>query len=757
MHLNALEQSLQEIIERHEALRTMFTIEDNTGVQQILQDVQFHLDVVDLERVQESERESEMLRLAGNEATRPIDLEHDLKLRVGLIRLRPDEHVVVFTLHHISSDAWSFSIFFRELTAFYEQITTGNSPSSLPSLRIDYVDYACWQQTRLQSDSVQAQIEYWENQLAGMPSLLQLPTDKPRPALQTYHGETHIATFSSNLTTALRSLAQQEGATLFMVLLAAFQTLLYRYTGQNDVTVGTPVAGRNHPDIGDVVGFFINTLVLRTDLSGGITFREALGRVRTVALRAYDNQDVPFEKLVEKLQPARNLSHSPLFQVMFILQNTLAQEFNLPGLTVTQLMDVNTGTSKYDLSLSMMERPDGLWAVFEYNPDLFNRTTMQRMAGHLETLLEEISLNPSQRIVDIPILKTEEQHQILVEWNQTKAEVEPDCIHLLFEKQVLQTPKKTALRWEGQSLTYAELNERANQLARYLIGLGIQPEMLVGICMERSLDMVVALMAVLKAGAAYVPLDPAFPSDRLAFMQEDSQASVFLTQQPLCNQIVISKEIKTVCVDSDWEMIKKQSTANPPVRVRPENLAYVIYTSGSTGKPKGVQIEHHSVVNFLLSMQARPGITEKDVLLSVTTLSFDIAGLEIYLPLITGAQMELVSRETATDGASLRTAIEESGATIMQATPVTWRMLIEAGWLGSPQLKILCGGEALALDLAQQIRRRCKELWNMYGPTETTIWSTISQIQADDTEVSIGRPIANTECYVLDTELSLFP
>ncbi|RIK32674.1 MAG: non-ribosomal peptide synthetase [Anaerolineae bacterium] len=756
LDVDALERSLDAIVQRHESLRTMYTVKNGKGSQSIVA-ARFSLNHVNLEEEPPSNREAEMLRWANEECTRPIDLAYDLKLRATLIRMTSKEHVIAITLHHISSDGWSVSVFLNELAMQYEAFSTNGHPATISQLPIQYVDYASWHREWLQSDSVEAQVEYWKQQLEDSPPFLSLPTDRPRPALQTFHGAWHQITYSPQLLNSLKALAGREGTTLFMVLLAAFQILLSRYTGQSDVVVGSPIAGRNWQEVKDLIGLFINTMILRTDLSNNPTVREVLQRVRKVVLSAYENQDVPFERLVEELQPVRSLSYPPLFQVMFILQNIPPPDLKLRGLEVSQIMDVSSKTSKYDLTLSMLERPEGLFTLFEYNPDLFEQATINRMAGHLEVLLRGIISDPEQPIGDLPILTEEEQKQILVEWNRTEVAVESLCIHQLFERQAVRVPDATAVRFEAESLTYKEVDERSNQLARHLITLGVQPDTLVGIYMERSADMIVGLLGVLKAGGAYVPLDPAFPSDRLQFMLADSEVSVLLTQQKLANEIVPGKGVTILCVDSDWNLIATQDKEKILPQAHPENLAYVIYTSGSTGKPKGVQIQHHSVVNFLMSMRDKPGLAEHDILLSVTTLSFDIAALEIFLPLTTGAMVELVSRETATDGTKLLAALEKSGATIMQATPVTWRMLIEAGWQGSDDLKILCGGEALAIGLAHQILDHCRELWNMYGPTETTIWSTMRQIQREDREISIGNPIANTQCYILDDRLQPVP
>ena len=757
LHVDALEQSLDAIVQRHEALHTVFHIQDEQGVQKVLQGAALFMPVVDLESIAQEEREAEMIRLGNQEACSPFNLAEDLKLRAKLFRLSREEHVIVVTMHHIASDGWSFGVFMRELTMFYEGYVTGK-PVQLPPLPVQYIDYASWHQEWLRSDAVKTQLAYWKKQLEGAPAVIELPTDRPRPALQTFRGEWHHTEYGPEFTAALKSFAREEGATLFMVLLAAFETLLYRYTGQDDILIGSPIAGRTHPETRELIGLFINTMVLRADLSNNPTFRELVARVRQAAYSSYENQDVPFEKLVEELQPQRDLSHSPLFQVMFILQSQPLPGLKLHNLRSSPIVEINPKTSKFDITISLIEQEGALTTVFEYNPDLFDAATISRMAEHYEELLKGILKDPDQHLADLPVLTQTEKYQLLVDWNNTELNYPADvCVSKLFEKQVSQSPAATAVTFEDKSLTYQQLNEQANQLAHHLKTLGVKPDTLVGIYMERSLEMVVGLLGILKAGGAYVPLDPAFPSDRLEFMLSDSNAAILITQESLADQLAAPQELKLVCIDKDWTIIARESTENLATQAKPEDLAYVIYTSGSTGRPKGVQIQQQSLVNFLTSMRREPGMTEQDALLSVTTLSFDIAGLEIFLPLTTGARLELVSRETATDGVQLMAALETCGATVMQATPITWRMLIDAGWQGNHQLKILCGGEALPLDLAKQILARCGSLWNMYGPTETTIWSTLRQVWPDDTEISIGKPIGNTKCYILDSHMQPVP
>ncbi len=773
LDFKSLEQSLNEIVRRHEVLRTTFRSVDGSPLQVASSESPLLLPVVDLSDRAESERQDEARRIAADESRRPFDLEQGPLMRVLLLRLDPEKHVLLLTMHHIVCDGWSMGILFRELSALYNAFRRGNLVP-FTDLPIQYADYAVWQREWLQGPRLETQLSYWRNQLKNL-STLQLPTDRPRPRVQSYRGARRSMKISKELAAAIKTKSSREGVTLFMILLAAFQALLYRYTGQDDVVVGSPIAGRNRIDIEPLIGFFVNTLVFRSDFSRNPTFQELLGLVREIALDAYAHQDVPFEKLVEELQPDRNLGQSPLFQVAFQLQNTQKTPLRFDGLTVSRLQ-LNGKTVKFDLSLTVQENSQGLAASLGYNTDLFDAGTIDRILRHFHILLEGMVANPERRISDLPLLMKSERHQLLVEWNDTRIDYPKEtCIHELFEEQVKRTPNATAVvftsteRWRGedQQLTYRELNQRANQLAHYLRKLGVGPEVLVGIYVERSLEMMVGLLGILKAGGAYVPLDPEYPPERLAYVLEDTQAPVLLTQKKLLATLAeITKPGKStgesqnrllVCLDRGWNEIIREGKDNPENQTNPENLAYVIYTSGSTGRPKGVQIPHSALVNFLCSMRERPGLTNKDTLFAVTTLSFDIAGLELYLPLMVGARLVIADRELAADGARLAKKLTEFAATTVQATPVTWQMLLEAGWKNTNVPKILCGGEALPNELSNRLLTRSSSLWNMYGPTETTIWSALNRVEFGEGSISIGRPIANTQIYILDRCLQPVP
>ncbi|MEO1433644.1 MAG: condensation domain-containing protein, partial [Cyanobacteria bacterium J06633_8] len=593
----ALQNSLQDIVSRHEILRTNFS-QDNYGnpVQVIRQSNQIQLVATDLTHIPESEREKLLREIVQQKALEPFNLETDSLLRVYLYKLEENTHVFVAVMHHIISDAWSFGIMVKELSQSYTAFCQGNK-SSLPSLSLQYADFAHWQRTTFAQTQLQQQLDYWKQELAGDIQPLELPTDYPRPAITSYQGKEISFTVESRYYQAFKQLCESQGITLFMGLLAVFKILLMRYSGQEDILVGTPIANRNHHQTEDLIGFFVNTLVIRSDLSHNPSFTDLLAQIKQKTIKAYTHQDIPFEKLVEELQPERNLSHNPLFQVMFVLQNTPIGNLELPDLSLTPL-EMESATVKFDLSLSMSETEAGLEGIWEYNTDLFESATITRMIGNFQTLLAGIVSNPQLELRELPLLTTTEQDKLLKDWNNTCTGDLPSlCIQQWFETQVEKTPDAVAVVWEEQKLTYRELNTKANQLAHYLQSKGVKPETLVGMCVERSLDMIVGLLGILKAGGAYLPIDPSYPQERNRFILEDSQVSVLLTQQKLIAQLPVHPR-DTVCLDVDWETISHESAENPNCQVEPENLAYMIYTSGSTGRPKGVIIQHQALVNY---------------------------------------------------------------------------------------------------------------------------------------------------------------
>ncbi len=754
----AFRRSLREVVRRHESLRTTFGVGgggNGRPVQVIAAEPRLEIPEVDLRALPAAQRERTVRRLAAEEAGYSFDLAEGPLLRVALLR-GDGEWIVLLTMHHIVSDGWSVNVLIREIAALYGAFVAGR-PSPLAELPVQYADFAQWQRGWLAGEVLEEQIEYWRRRLRGAPPLLELPTDRPRPAVQSQRGRQHPWAVPADVGEALAALCRSEGATLFMGLMAAFQGLLQRYTGREDVIVGTPVAGRNRLETEGLIGLFLNSLVLRVDLSGNPDFGQRLARTREVTLGAYAHQDVPFEKLVQELAPERNMSHSPLFQVMLVLQNAPDEPLDMAGMTLEPVVAGEDGIEediavKLDLTLSMTKTPRGLAGGVEYNRDLFDAATLSRLLGHFEVLLRGMVERPDLSPLELPLLTAAEEAQLL-EWNDTVVSFPEDIpVHRLFEERVEQAPDRTAVVFQEAALTYRELNERANRLAHALRSGGFGAEERVGICVERSLEMVVAVLGVLKAGGAYVPLDPSHPRERLAWVLRDAGARVLLTGDGVAQRLpdLLGEVERVIRLDGDREEISRFPAENPAGLPLPQGLAYVIYTSGSTGQPKGVQIPHRALVNFLASMARRPGLTEDDAVLAVTTLSFDIAGLELLLPLLAGGRVIVAPAEVTGDGVALARLLKDSGATVMQATPATWRLLLESGWEGEPDLRVLCGGEALPRELAGRLLDKVESLWNLYGPTETTVWSTAGLVERGEGPVPLGAPIANTRLHLLD-------
>ncbi len=587
--------------------------------------------------------------------------------------------------------------------------------------------------------------------------MLELPTDRPRPRVTSYLGVKRQFRLGPALAKGVRDLSRREQTSLFTVFAATLNVLLYRYSGQDDILVGIPIADRDWPELQPLIGFFVDTHVLRTDLTGNPTFHELLGRVKRAVVGVYSHRALPFAQVVETLKPERNLSYSPLFQVMLNWRDRGSQ-LQFVGLTrlILEPLLAQSMTSKFDLTIFLTDAVDDIWLEIEYSTELFDDVRIERIVGHLRTLLEGVLADADRPISELPLLTDPERQQILFDWNQTEVAYPKDqCLHELIEEQGERTPDAVAVVFEDTQLTYWQLNERANQLALLLRRLGVGPNTLVGICLERSLEMVVGLLGVLKAGAAYVPLDPTYPRERLAFMLRDSGAAILLTQAQLADSVP-GHQARIIRLDADWPAIAAYPSMSVESEVTSRDPAYVVYTSGSTGNPKGVQIPHRALVNFLCAMRGNPGVTAMDTLLAITTLSFDIAGLELWLPLIVGARVVIADRGTTLDGQALAELLDHCGATILQATPNTWRLLLAGGWRGNPRLKILCGGEPWPTELARQLLEKCDSLWNMYGPTETTIWSAACRINPEE-DVLIGAPIANTQLYVLDPHLQPVP
>jgi amino acid adenylation domain-containing protein len=731
LEVPGLHASFAALARRHETLRTGFPEVEGRPVQRIAGSVTIELPVIDLAGLPEKIRADQTARIARERARQPFDLTRPPLLRAALVHLGPDEHALFYTIHHIVADAWSLGVLTREIAVLY-------GGRELPPLPVQYADFAVWQRGWLAGEVLERQLGYWRERLAGAP-VTELPADRPRLALQSFRGATRRVVYPARLAAAVGDLAQQSGASPFMVLLAGFLALVARWTGQDDLVVGTPIANRRLSEVEGVIGLFVNTLVLRAGVEGDPDGRTLIERVKAVCLDAYAHQDLPFEQLVEALQPRRDLSRNPLFQVMFNLLNVSP---GAPGrieagdgrLALSPLPAAG-GTSLFDLHAYVTHGEEGIAVAWEHATDLFEEPTIERFSRGFAAVLAGLAGRPAARLSDLPLLGEAERHQLTAEWNDTGSEPPLETtVHGLFAAQAARTPEAVAVVAGAESLTYAELAERVASLARHLRALGVQPGVLVGVRLERSPEMVGALLGVLAAGGAYVPLDPQHPEERQRWVLEDSGAALVLTE-PLPDGFG----------DGPLEPL-----------AGPEDLASVIYTSGSTGRPKGVEVRHGAVANFLASMAREPGLGPEDRLLAVTTISFDIAGLELFLPFMVGARVVLASREEAVDGARLAAKIRSERITALQATPATWRLLLAAGWPGEPDLKALCGGEALPADLAADLLPRVGSLWNLYGPTETTIWSAIQRIEPGG-PVAIGRPIANTEIHLLDRGLLPVP
>ncbi len=762
LNLVALEQSLNEIVRRHESLRTTFRNVGGQPVQVIARALTIRLPVIDLRNMPASEREIEVRRLVTAEAQRPFDLSQGPLLRGTVLRLGDGEHVGLLTMHHIISDGWSTGILVREVTTLYLAFCAGGS-SPLPALPIQYADFSHWQRQWLQGDVLESQIAYWKEQLAGVPAIIDLPTDHQRPAVQTFRGAHESVVLPKHLHEGFKELSRQEGVTPFMTFLTAFMVLLQRYTSQDDVVVGTPVANRNRLETEGLIGFFVNALVLRTDLSDNPGFRELLRRVREVCLGAYAHQDVPFDRLVEELCVVRDLSRNPLFQVMFVWHNTPLRTLELPGLNLSPV-EGDSETAHFDLTLQVADTDEGLTAAFVYNTDLFQAGTIARMLGNFRTLLEAIVADTEQRLSELPLLSKSERQQVLVEWNAAKTANPRDlCIHQLFEAQVERTPDSVAVVFETEQLTYGELNRRANQLAHRLRALGVGPEIVVAISLERSSEMVVGLLGILKAGGAYLHLDPAYPKERLAFMLKDAQVSVLLTREHLAAGFA-EQNARVICLDTDRESIARESVENPGCATGPENLAYIIYTSGSTGLPKGVLVSHGAIAGHCRNVQTYFELDSRDVVLQFASLSFDVSLEEILPTLTVGARLVVMGTDIW-HPAEFHRKVSEFGLTVLNLPTAYWQELARE-WAGVPELVpsiqprlFVVGGDTMspdALKLWQRTPTNSIRLLNAYGPTEATITATAFEISLRPGQnttyqrVPIGRPLANRAIYILD-------
>ena len=744
----ALEHSLRAVVQRHELLRTTLQLFDGRPVQVIAPSAYPTIGIVDRSGLSPEQQEREIDRQIAENSATVFNLATGPLLQLRVVRLAETRFLILVNMHHVVSDDWSMGVLYRELSLFYNAFKKGEQ-LELPPLTIQYADYAICQREWLKNGELDRQLAYWQKELDGLPTL-ELPTDFPRPPRQTFVGTRIPFSLSAELTRELKKFCRGENATHFMTLLAAFQVLLARYSGQRDIAVGTPIANRRHVEVEDLFGFFVNMLVLRGDLKNDANFRDLVSLVRGRALDAYQNQDLPFEKLVEALNPERDLSRPPLFQVMFALQDVPTHPLTLSGGTVQRRVH-SVHATHFDLELYLSTTSDAWTGFVGYNTDLFGADTIERLIGHYQALLVSLLRRPDDSVFTATMLAPVEQQQLL-QWNGEAAIYGPsDCIHQLFELQAAQAPDRIALQFEEKALTYRELDDRANALAVHLETLGVGREKRVGVCVERSLDMVVALLAILKAGGTYVPIDIHFPPDRITLILNDAAVETLVLHEslrPLCCGF-------TGTVVSLDHLFESAASSSPGGQVSGNDAAYIYYTSGSAGRPKGVILEHRSVVNFLRAMQREPGISRDDVLLALTTISFDPAVLDIFLPLSVGARVVIVPEATRMDPDRLLELLHQSEATILQATPTTWQLLMRSPWIRK-NLRALIGGEILTSELAGEILKRCGELWNLYGPTETTVWSTVGRVERPD-DITIGKPIPNQRAYIVDQNNQLVP
>ena len=753
----ALQRACQALIERHEVLRTTFRQDGERVVQVIHPQMPFQLQLEPLPPTAPEAADEGLRQQVEACIGQPFDLEQGPLLRMHLLPLAANLHVLVLSVHHIAADGWSMPILINDLVQFYEGFSQGRAVN-LPALAVQYADYAIWQRNWMEAGEQERQLAYWKDTLGGEQPVLSLPTNRSRPVVPSGRGERITLDIDADLLQALKALAKAQGVTLFMLLLASFQALLHRYSGQPQVRVGVPVANRNRSEIQGLIGFFVNTQVLKADFDVHSRFVDVLQQVRETALQAQTHQDLPFEQLVEALQPERSMSHSPLFQVMFNHQTrSSAVQAQVSGLDVAGL-EWDSRTTQFDLTLDTSEHADGLFASLTYATDLFDASRIEQLGRHWRNLLLAVCREPGQRVIELALLEDDERQRISAQWNQTAMDYPVgQSVYRLFEQQVQRTPDATALRWGEQTLSYAELNLRANQLAHTLREQGVGPEVLVGVAMPRGPRMIIGLLAIFKAGGAYVPLDPDYPSDRLAYMMEDSGLALLLSESAVLARLQVPAQVTCLCLDSQAEQFAHNPGDNLAIEVAADHPAYVIYTSGSTGRPKGVSVRHGALVNFLWTMAEQPGIDASDRVLSLTSLSFDIAGLELYLPLLHGASVVLLAEQQNKDPFALLKVIEQQAVSVIQATPSTWRMLLDnAPAQALRGKKLLSGGEALTGELAQRLIDQAGHVWNLYGPTETTIWSGLERV-SDSHQVWLGRPIGNTAFHVLDAQFEAVP
>ena len=758
LDLEALERAINEIIRRHETLRTRFEVEAGEPAQVIDAWEPRRVEVVDLRGLSQEEREAEARRIAREEAETGFDLGRGPLLRVKALQLGDEEHLVLYTMHHIVSDGWSMEILGREVRELYRAYSAGED-SPLDELPIQYADFAVWQREWLQGEALENKLAYWRKQLAGVEAL-ELPADRPRPAVQSYRGAGWRFVLEREVTEKLKRLSHREGATLFMLLMAAFKTVLMRYSGETDVSVGTVIANRTRKELEGLIGFFVNTLVLRTDLGGSPSFRELIRREREVALGAYAHQEAPFEKLVEEINPERDLSRSPLFQIMMLMQNTGKVESEIEGMEQDgggdeAPLEIETQTARFDLTVVFADAGCHLEGLVNYSSELFEAETINRLMIHYKNLLRGIVEDSERPISELSLLSHQEREQILVTWNQTVRPYPQDqCVHELFHDQAARTPDQIALVFEGQWISYRDLDRRANQLAAYLQSLRVGPEVVVGLCLERSVEMVVTVLGVLKAGGAYLPMDPEYPRERLSFMLKDAGAGLVLTQEAL-KERAPEFEGQTVYLDLERERIKEANEGDLESGVIPENLAYVIYTSGSTGRPKGVMVAHKGLCNLVGVEKNTFGLGDQSRVLQFASLSFDASVWEIFGALAAGASLHVYPRESLMPGDDLVRVLKEDQITTVTLTPTVLAALDEEELFDLRT--VIAAGEACGAEIAERWAKG-RDFFDAYGPTEATVCASIGEsMEGSVMTPTIGLPIANTQLYILDREMEPVP
>jgi amino acid adenylation domain-containing protein len=754
----ALRAAIDDMLRRHSILRARFIVRDGEAVQVIDAPAPIDLPVTDLGEAATAGRESATQEFAAGFIAEPFDLARGPVVRFALVRLAADVQVCLVCMHHIVTDRWSMGVFHAELGELYRAHLEQRAPALLP-LPLQYTDYAVWESQQLDSETYRSAIEYWRGQLAFLTTLA-LPTDRARPAIREYDTAKVVHRLSAALSGRVAALLRENEVTPFMAYLTAFAILLHRYSGQSDIAIGTPVANRNVPELESLIGYFTNTLVLRVDLSGQPDSVESLSRVRQMMLDAFRHDGVPFERLVEELAPERDLSRSPLFQVLFVHIGELASASTQGGSATVQEMPRLTQPDKastdFDLEAYVSDSPEGTIIELYCRTDIFDASTIQRLAVHFERVLQAMVHEPALPVARLPLVREQEARRLADNMSAPMSPVPETAVTGLISSWAQRTPDAPAVTAGKETLSFAELDRRSGRLAQRLRRYAVGAETVVGLCLPRSVDLVVGVLGIMRAGGAYVPLDPDYPPARLAFMLEDAGVQVLVSNAETAGVLPSSDAtiVEIDVVDSD-----EPSTDDALPAPTSGQLAYMIYTSGSTGRPKGVRIEHRSLTNFVLGMSERVGFSGRDALLSVASLSFDASVLDLYVPLSNGGRLILVDRATARDGAGLAALIASSGATVMHATPATWQLLVSSGWQGAAGLRALSGGEALLPSLAQQLRERTAELWNLYGPTETTVYSSVSDLGRRDSPsfVDIGRPIANTRIYVLDDALQPVP